>query len=91
MGSARSQAELDKATNHARYIPGVRRVVSFVQIRGGVPVAQQQGPGSYPPQPYQPPQSYQPSQSYQAPPSYGPSGGGSAPAPASGSIEVQRL
>jgi osmotically-inducible protein OsmY len=39
MGSARSQEELDKATYLARYVPGVRRVTSFVQIRSGVPVA----------------------------------------------------
>ncbi len=91
MGSARSQAELDKVTNHARYIPGVRRVVSFVQIRSGVPVAQQQGPAPYPPsQPYAPSQSYAP-QPYQPPSSYAPGGGSSGPAPASGSIQVQRL
>jgi osmotically-inducible protein OsmY len=39
MGSARSQAELDRATRIARYVPGVRRVVSYVDIRGGSPVA----------------------------------------------------
>jgi len=39
IGSARSQAELDKATQVARYVPGVRRVVSYVEIRGGLPVA----------------------------------------------------
>ena len=37
MGSARSQAELDKATQHARYVPGVERVVSYVDIRYGEP------------------------------------------------------
>jgi len=37
MGSARSQAELDRATSHARYIPGVQRVVSYVDIRYGEP------------------------------------------------------
>lgn len=42
IGSARSQAELDDATNMARYVPGVKRVVSYVQIRPGVP------PGSGP-------------------------------------------
>jgi len=41
IGSARSQAELDLAANHARYVPGVRRVVSYVEIRPGVPVAAQ--------------------------------------------------
>ena len=39
LGSARSQAELDRATEIARYVPGVRRVVSYVEIRGGMPVA----------------------------------------------------
>ncbi len=37
LGSARSQAELDKATQHARYVPGVQRVVSYVDIRYGEP------------------------------------------------------
>jgi osmotically-inducible protein OsmY len=39
IGSARSQAELDRATRIARYVPDVRRVVSYVEIRGGAPVA----------------------------------------------------
>ncbi|MGC2412690.1 MAG: BON domain-containing protein [Stellaceae bacterium] len=39
IGSARSQAELDRANQIARYVPGVRRVVSYVEIRGGAPVA----------------------------------------------------
>jgi osmotically-inducible protein OsmY len=39
IGSARSQAELDRATRIARYVPGVKRVVSYVEIRGGAPVA----------------------------------------------------
>src|SRR5205823_13414094 len=39
LGSARSQVELDKATQVARYVPGVRRVVSYIEIRGGIPVA----------------------------------------------------
>jgi osmotically-inducible protein OsmY len=43
IGSARSQAELDHATNLARDVPGVRRVVSYVEIRPGEP------PGSSPP------------------------------------------
>jgi osmotically-inducible protein OsmY len=41
IGSARSQAELDTATNMARYVPGVKRVVSYVEIRPGMPP----GPG----------------------------------------------
>ena len=39
IGSARSQAELDRATGIARYVPGVQRVVSYVEIRGGASVA----------------------------------------------------
>ncbi len=41
IGSARSQAELDSATTMARNVPGVKRVVSYVEIRPGMPVAAQ--------------------------------------------------
>src|SRR5215472_18630573 len=41
IGSARSQAELDIATNAARTTPDVKRVVSYVEIRPGSPVAAQ--------------------------------------------------
>ena len=44
IGSARSQAELDSATTSARYVPGLKRVVSYVEIRPGAP------PGSEPAQ-----------------------------------------
>jgi hypothetical protein len=44
IGSARSQAELDRATQIARYVPGVKRVVSYVEIRSGAPVAARPGP-----------------------------------------------
>lgn len=37
IGSARSQAELDYATDLARNVPGVRRVVSYVVVRPGMP------------------------------------------------------
>jgi len=37
IGSARSQAELDHATDLARNVPGVKRVVSYVEIRPGEP------------------------------------------------------
>ena len=56
IGSARSQTELDEATTMARNTPDVKRVVSYVDIRPGVPVAAQsaapaapsraQGPGA---------------------------------------------
>ena len=39
IGSARSQYELDRATRVTRYVPGVKRVVSYVDIRSGAPVA----------------------------------------------------
>jgi osmotically-inducible protein OsmY len=39
IGSARSQAELDIATNAARTTPDVKRVVSYVEVRPGSPVA----------------------------------------------------
>lgn len=44
IGSARSQAELDRANQIARYVPGVKRVVSYVEIRGGAPVAAMPAP-----------------------------------------------
>ena len=49
IGSARSQAELDNATRVARNIPDVKRVVSYVEVRPGVPVAQQQPLPTAPP------------------------------------------
>ena len=47
IGSARSQAELDSATMMARNTRDVKRVVSYVDIRPGVPVATQ--PAALPP------------------------------------------
>ena len=44
IGSARSQGELDRATQIARYVPGVSRVVSYVELRGGSPVAAMPAP-----------------------------------------------
>src|SRR6266852_5052696 len=41
IGSARSQAELDRVTDVARNVPYVKRVVSYVEIRPGAPVAGQ--------------------------------------------------
>jgi osmotically-inducible protein OsmY len=37
IGSARSQAELDRVTDVARNVPNVKRVVSYVEIRPGAP------------------------------------------------------
>src|SRR5438067_562738 len=47
IGSARTQAELDRVTETARKVPNVKRVVSYVEIRPGAPVAAQ--PGTPPP------------------------------------------
>lgn len=41
LGSARTQSELDRAVAWARNIPDVKRVVSYVEIRPGAPVAAQ--------------------------------------------------
>jgi osmotically-inducible protein OsmY len=41
IGSARSQAELDHATGIARNVPGVKRVVSYVEVRPGAPQSAQ--------------------------------------------------
>ena len=41
IGSARSQAELDHATDLARNVGGVKRVVSYVEIRPGAPPGSQ--------------------------------------------------
>jgi osmotically-inducible protein OsmY len=42
IGSARSQYELDRVTAIARNTPDVKRVVSYVEVRPGMPVAAQQ-------------------------------------------------
>jgi osmotically-inducible protein OsmY len=39
LGSARDQDELNRVTQIARYVAGVRRVVSFIQLRPGAPPA----------------------------------------------------
>jgi osmotically-inducible protein OsmY len=41
IGSARSQAELDRVTDAARNVPYVKRVVSYVEIRPGAPATAQ--------------------------------------------------
>jgi osmotically-inducible protein OsmY len=55
IGSARSQVELDAATNVARYVSGVKRVVSYVEIRPGAP------PGAAPAASRTPPPAGEPS------------------------------
>jgi osmotically-inducible protein OsmY len=44
IGTARTPGELERAAQIARYVPGVRRVVSYVEVRPGIPVAAQPGP-----------------------------------------------
>jgi osmotically-inducible protein OsmY len=94
MGSARSQGELERATQVARYVPGVQRVVSYVEVRPGTPYA------AAPPGPSQaeiaPPASpYVASSPYAARPSpYLPQSGGGAltpSAPSNAPIQVQKL
>jgi osmotically-inducible protein OsmY len=47
IGSARTEAELHHATDLARNVPGVKRVVSYVEVRPGEPPgAQLAGPAS---------------------------------------------
>jgi osmotically-inducible protein OsmY len=83
MGSARSQAELDKATQHARYVPGVQRVVSYVDVRYGDPTASPPVTAQAPPPPVTAPAS---PRAYSAAPSAAPSGpSNNAP------IQVQKL
>jgi osmotically-inducible protein OsmY len=43
IGSARTQAELDRVTEAARNVPNVKRVVSYVELRPGAPVTAQSG------------------------------------------------
>src|ERR1700730_9883784 len=47
IGSARTQAELDRVTEAARNVPNVKRVVSYVEMLPGAPVTAQ--PGAPPP------------------------------------------
>jgi osmotically-inducible protein OsmY len=51
IGSARSQAELDAATTTARYVSGVKRVVSYVEIRPGAPAGAARTAAPSPPPP----------------------------------------
>ena len=48
IGSARSQAELDRVVNHARNISNVRRVVSYIRIRTGEPPKERPGDAPLP-------------------------------------------
>ncbi len=81
IGTARSQPELDRATELARYVPGVQRVVSYVEIRQGNPG------GAMPPPP---PQAGSPP-GYAGPSSPPPSYPGPSSPPSNAPIQVQRL
>jgi osmotically-inducible protein OsmY len=86
IGSARSQAELDRATELARYVPGVQRVVSYVEIRQGDPNGATPPPMAGPPPPgYIGPSYAGPSS---PPPPYA---GPSSPPPSNAPIQVQKL
>ena len=77
LGSARSQSELDRATQLARFVPGVQRVVSYVDIRTGL------ANGAPPPGP---------SQASAPPPTGGTSGYYTTPSsPSNAPIQVQKL
>ncbi|HWD57681.1 MAG TPA: BON domain-containing protein [Stellaceae bacterium] len=92
MGSARSQPELDRATQLARYVPGVQRVVSYVEVRYGDPSAAGPATAQAGPSP-----SYSGGPSYSGRPGYGaqpPGYGGMPPSgPPAGNapIQVQKL
>jgi osmotically-inducible protein OsmY len=79
LGSARSQAELDKATQAARYVPGVQRVVSFVTVRYGEPNGQPPATAQAGP----PPMAYGGTNQSYVPPS--------GPPAANAPIQVQKL
>jgi osmotically-inducible protein OsmY len=83
MGSARSQAELDRAAQLARYVPGVQRVVSYVDVRYGEP----NGPAPAGPSQAGVPSSQPPPNSGMSAPGMAPSG----PPPSSAPIQVQKL
>jgi osmotically-inducible protein OsmY len=92
IGSARSQAELNRVVDHARNIANVKRVVSYVRIRSGEPTAPQTATAPAPSNTAPASASSSPSPAA-APPAAMPSGGATpdnAPTPRQ-SIEVQPL
>jgi len=103
MGSARSQSELDRVTEYARNISGVRRVVSYVKIRAGTAEADSgNGPsGNAPsgngaastsrPRPLPPADSGPAVIPAAPPPPYVAPGGGNSPGGSSGAIEAHPL
>jgi len=86
IGSARSQYELDRATQIARFVPGVQRVVSYIEIRTGIPN------GAAPPGPSQAATPYPGSATpYSSPYSGGNTTRPSGPSPSNAPIQVQKL
>lgn len=82
IGSARSQEELTRVINHARNMPNVRRVVSYVRIRPGEPQPPEAAANPPPPGTDQPPPAPPPPGGYQPPPP--PNGGYQMPPPNGG-------
>jgi osmotically-inducible protein OsmY len=74
VGSARSQEELNRVTNHARNMSNVRRVVSYVRIRPGEPPRPDASGNTAPPPPpsYQTPPPPPPPNNGAPPPDYQP-------------------
>lgn len=96
IGSARSEAELNHATDLARNVAGVKRVVSYVEIRPGAPAgAQLAGPTPSPePSPAAPGYAAEPPPppppAYSADPA-GPAAGAAPSAAPTTPVEVQKL
>jgi hypothetical protein len=90
IGSARTEAELHHATDLARNVPGVKRVVSYVEVRPGEPPGAQlagpppaSGPAGYSATPAGPP-------GYRGGSSEPPAGAAPSAAPTT-PVEVQKL
>jgi hypothetical protein len=59
IGTARTQRELERVADIARRVRGVKRVVSYVEVRPGAPVAAR-GPVASGPPPVMPPPTMSP-------------------------------
>ncbi len=102
IGSARSEAELNHATDLARNVAGVKRVVSYVEVRPGAPPGSQvagqppsspaTGPPGYSAPAGEAPAAATPSAASSAPPGYStlPAGPPADAAPTT-PVEVQKL
>lgn len=95
IGSARSEAELNHATDLARNVAGVKRVVSYVEIRPGAPAGAQLAGPTPSPEPTGAPPAYS-AEPPPAPPAYsaGPAGPPPETSPSAAPttpVEVQKL